>query len=688
MSSHGNCSHIETLACMMPDVWPIFFRKRQPLPIQIDAMPLIVRGQSVLMCGPTASGKTEAAVAPIYQRHLSFRRGILSVIHVAPTKALVNDLYYRIQEYFGGDFLGKVKRYTGDHHELDSIDQVFLLLTTPEALDSLQLMRPEKLIGIRAMIIDEIHFLHGFARGQQLRHVINRIKAAYKCSNHPKDNFQIVGMSATINDAEDVAKIWLGNNSSIVSSGEHRQIQMNLFATEPGEKDEIKARAKAIINWLEHDNANKILIFSNSRNGAHGLAVWLQNYLNQTIWTINMHIGILSKSERERVEDSIKRDNFVICVATSTLEIGIDIGDIDAVILAEAPSSINSFLQRIGRGNRRSDICNVVAIYATNHEKLLFQALLHCARNGHLDEVHEYDRPSVRFQQILSILWKATRSDKAFSINNINEISGNADHNSTIDDMLTTGALKSVGGALIPADDLMDEGDARRIHSVITGSVSQNIIDAQSGEVVASLSNDQFREGKFFIGGELRSAKRSNDGNIFLSRQRSSDFSQIAKLPAVRGNRRGLSRRLVWASVELSGIDPRQWLIMDNHLITWGGSEYNRLLKIILMNLRIGTDIKCDDFDLSSQNWNSIPNPRQMISLTENYLKNRKLPSDSIRIFREPTRYFRRLSRTMQTVESINSVPFKGLFKWLGECNSEYLLVKRGIFENLKLKYF
>jgi len=675
MSSHGSNSHIETLARMMPNVWPIFFKKRQPLPIQADAMPLIVRGQSVLMCGPTASGKTEAAIAPIYQRHLSFRRKILSVLHIAPTKALVNDLNYRIKEYFGGDFLGKVKRYTGDHHELDSIDQVFMLLTTPEALDSLQLMRPEKLIGIRAIIIDEIHFLHGFARGQQLRHVINRIKSVHNFSNHPKDNFQIVGMSATINDAEDVANIWLGKNSSIVASGEHRQIIMNLVSTELGKIDEIKARAKAIVSWLEHDDANKILVFSNSRNGAHGLAAWLQNYLNRTKWTINMHIGILSKSERERVEDSIKRDNFVICVATSTLEIGIDIGDIDTVVLAKAPTLINSFLQRIGRGNRRSGICKVVAIYGSSQEKLLFEALLHCARNGQLDEVHEYDRPSVRFQQILSILWKATRSDTAFSTNDINKISGDAEHNKIIDDMLTTGALKNVGEALIPADELMDEGDARRIHSVISGSIGQNIIDTQSGEVVASSSNDQFREGKFFIGGRLRSAKRSNDGNIFLTRERSSDVTQIAKLPAVRGGRRGLSRRLVWASAELSGTDPSQWLIMDNHLRTWGGSDYNRLLKNILMNLKIAIDIKSNDFDLSSQNWDSIPNPGQIIILTENYLKNKKLPSDSMRIFREPTRYLRRLSRTMQKIEENNSIPFRGLLKWLGECKSECLSV-------------
>ena len=166
------------LARMMPDAFPIFFTGRQPYPGQASVMPEIVRGQNVLFAAPTASGKTEAAVAPLYQRHVSFRRGALSTIYVAPTKALVNDLYERLVTYLGIKHPGTIARYTGDRHEYSRAEGAFCVVVTPEALDSLQLRHPELLHSVRSVVVDEIHLLHGQARGQQLRHVISRIRSA------------------------------------------------------------------------------------------------------------------------------------------------------------------------------------------------------------------------------------------------------------------------------------------------------------------------------------------------------------------------------------------------------------------------------------------------------------------------------------------------------------------------------
>src|SRR3954464_13982990 len=87
----GMTSNRSDLARMMPDAFPVFFTGRQPYPGQSLVMPEIVKGQNVLFAAPTASGKTEAAVAPLYQRHISFKRRSLSTIYTAPTKALVND---------------------------------------------------------------------------------------------------------------------------------------------------------------------------------------------------------------------------------------------------------------------------------------------------------------------------------------------------------------------------------------------------------------------------------------------------------------------------------------------------------------------------------------------------------------------------------------------------------------------
>ena len=118
-------------------------------------MPEIVSGHQVLFAAPTASGKTEAAVTPLFQRHLSFRRQSLSTIYVAPIKALVNDLHKRLVGYLGGSFPSAIARYTGDRHELKSSSGVFCLLATPEALNSLQLRRPKALADVRAVIADE-----------------------------------------------------------------------------------------------------------------------------------------------------------------------------------------------------------------------------------------------------------------------------------------------------------------------------------------------------------------------------------------------------------------------------------------------------------------------------------------------------------------------------------------------------
>src|SRR5689334_9189139 len=87
------------LTRLMPDAFPVFFTGRQPYVGQAMVMPEVVRGHNVLFAAPTASGKTEAAVTPLYQRHITFRRRNLSTIYVAPTKALVNDIYERLVDY-------------------------------------------------------------------------------------------------------------------------------------------------------------------------------------------------------------------------------------------------------------------------------------------------------------------------------------------------------------------------------------------------------------------------------------------------------------------------------------------------------------------------------------------------------------------------------------------------------------
>src|SRR2546429_597451 len=115
----------------MPDAWRIFFRHRTLRPIQHAVAPPLLKGVSVILSAPTASGKTEAVFAPLYQRHVSFRRSRLSLVYVAPTKALVNDMYERLIAYFGEASSDAVQRYTGDHHGYSDPAGRFALVATP-----------------------------------------------------------------------------------------------------------------------------------------------------------------------------------------------------------------------------------------------------------------------------------------------------------------------------------------------------------------------------------------------------------------------------------------------------------------------------------------------------------------------------------------------------------------------------
>ncbi|MBW2118203.1 MAG: DEAD/DEAH box helicase [Deltaproteobacteria bacterium] len=670
MSSPGNPSEIvQNFPTIMPDAWPVFFRRRFPRPIQIESMPYIVRGESALLCGPTASGKTEAVVAPLYQRHVSFRRNKLSVVHIAPTKALVNDLFFRLNDYLESLSPGLVTRYTGDHHDFTSPEGVFILLTTPEALDSLQLTRPDQLTSIRALVVDEIHLLHGSPRGQQLRYVMKRLEVACDQPQSPKDLFQIVGMTATIGDIEDVKRIWIGDWAKSIKTGDARDIDMIYLAAHAedlsGFTDE---KAESIAKWVKENNPRKVLVFGNSRNMTHAMAAALHDKLKESRWPVYLHIGILHATERVRVECAMKNDRFGVCVATSTLEVGIDIGDIDVIVLAEPPFSVYAFLQRIGRGNRNSDVCRVVAVHTDEQERTIFRALHHCACSGLLDDVHDYDRPSIRFQQVLSLAWRGVRTDSPVTEANIVERTGGFYHKDVIEDMLTTGALREIGAVLIPNDKLMDQGDKRRIHTTIVGAIGVPMIDIDSGEVVGYTSGNALDSGAIYIGGKMKKVVQSADGQIYIEPLKEDEKRYLTRLPSTR-IRRGLSRRIVWSIGELGGFNPKRWIRDKDHLLTWGGAKFNLLLRIVLKKTDVAKNTQHDDFGLKGLPKGLHVDPKLLYEWANEIWESNDISVDEAFQFCDRTRYLGDISRKMQIVEAINSIPFPSFLKWLKECD-------------------
>lgn len=652
------------LVRMMPDAFPMFFAGRQPYDGQVLVMPEVVRGHSVLFAAPTASGKTEAAVTPLYQRHLSFKRPVLSTVYVAPTKALVNDLYERMVGYLGTRHPGAVARYTGDRHEVGAIRGVFCLLATPEALDSLQLRRPEALAGVRAVVVDEIHLLHGQARGQQLRHVIDRIKSAGAPAASMRDEFHVVGMTATLEDMQGVASAWLGAEGRVLSHGAPRDIELQLIHIDPaaaGDPDLVRARSLA--RWIDEGAAEKVLVFSNSRNSAHALAANLHKELSGTRWPVYLHFGALAAAERERVESDMRSKRYGVCVATTTLEIGIDIGDIDAVVLADAPKSVTGFLQRIGRGNRRSGICRVVAFRASADDELMIRALLECGRRGELDDVYDYDRPSVRFQQVLSLCWRATRQDRPLSLASLATEAGTSDHASVVRDMVETGALSEIGGALVPCDRLMDEGDAGRIHTVIAGHQGAAVVDIRTGKPAMHDAAEGSAGAAIFVGGSMRRLLVGSEGGTYLGGEapRSQPLARIKSASA----RFYTSRSVVWGLAREKGFDPTRWRLEGGELVTWGGEPFNLLLAALLMRHVLGRRLVASAVSIAGP----VTAVELSIDAIRDWARQRELANDlplSVAVkFTAPSRFLGELSSGLAAEERRRSVPWAPFRRWL-----------------------
>lgn len=646
----------------MPDAFPVFLSGRQPYPGQALVMPDVVRGHNVLFAAPTASGKTEAAVAPLYQRHVSFERSNLSTVYIAPTKALVNDLYERLVAYLGARQPGIVARYTGDRHEFHAAAGAFCLLATPEALDSLQLRRPDMLAGVRSVVVDEIHLLHGQPRGQQLRHVIARIRHAATPPASPRDGFQVVGMTATLDDIASVARTWLGEGAKVFSHGSPRDIDLQLIDVDD-RADADRVRARALAAWLDQAGVEKALIFANSRNGAHALAAHLHRELSGARWPVHLHFGALAAAERERVEAQMRTKRYGVCVATTTLEIGIDIGDIDAIVLKDPPGSVSGFLQRIGRGNRRSGTCRVVAFRASEDDERLLRALVDCGRRGELDDVHDYDRPSVRFQQVLSLCWRATREDRPLSAAALCKEAGDEEHMSVIRDMIETGCLANVRGALVPCDRLMDMADAGRIHTVIAGRAGSTVVDIRTGKAAIKDADTSTAGGAVFHAGSMRRLLAASDGGTYLGGD-ATGSQRLARLRAT-GPRMPLSRSIIWGIARERGFNPARWQSSGMELVTWGGEIFNSLLATLLAR-----HDRAHRFVATPE---GILGPMLALDLSLGAVRELArageragdLPLSVAAKFTNPSRFFNELSRDLAVRERRRSLPWTSFHRWL-----------------------
>lgn len=316
-------------------------------PLQEKAIESVIAGEDVLLLAPTAGGKTEAAIFPLLSRMAAEDWRGLSVLYVCPIKALLNNLEPRLKRHAAA--LGRtVAVWHGDtsQGERKTIDRdpPDILLTTPESLEVILVsVRRDhnRILGcLRAIVVDELHAFAGDDRGWHLLSVIERTQ---KISGRP---IQRIGLSATIGNPARLLE-WLSGSAK----GSRRVIDGAGFERKKAEVtlDFVGTidNAGSLISQLHR--GEKRLVFVDSRERCEKLA---KRLIDLGVRTFVSHSS-LGLDERRRAEREFSEGKDCVIVATSTLELGIDVGDLDRVIQLDAPFSVASFLQRLGRSGRR-----------------------------------------------------------------------------------------------------------------------------------------------------------------------------------------------------------------------------------------------------------------------------------------------------------------------------------------------
>jgi ATP-dependent Lhr-like helicase len=374
-------------------------------PLQEATITPVLAGDNVVLLAPTAGGKTEAAMLPLLSRMAGQGWRGLTVLYVCPLRALLNNLEPRLSamtSWLGrraavwhGDVAVSVKRRLAS-------DPPDVLLTTPESLEAMLMSARVDhkwlFADLRAIVVDEVHAFAGDDRGWHLLGVLARLT---RLAARP---VQRIGLSATVGNAEALLD-WLADGSelprSVVNPPPASGTTVDVGLDYVGSLQ----NAATVIARLHQ--GEKRLVFCDSRAQVEELAVSLRE---RGVQTYVSHSS-LSVDERRQAEAAFATATNCVIVATSTLELGIDVGDLDRVIQVDAPMTVASFLQRLGRTGRRVGTTRNTLFLATS-SRALWQAaaLVLLWRRGFVEPVAPPPLPRhIVAQQILGLLLQERR---------------------------------------------------------------------------------------------------------------------------------------------------------------------------------------------------------------------------------------------------------------------------------------
>ncbi|MCR3884360.1 MAG: DEAD/DEAH box helicase [Methanothrix sp.] len=410
----------------------------EPTPPQKMAIPRILAGENILLIAPTGTGKTEAAALPLFHKMLRDKGrgggrkagaprgragaksargrgggsgageggqapGGISAIYVTPLRALNRDMLSRLQGW--GEELGiSVAVRHGDTTQAErraqSLRPPDLLITTPETL---QVMLTGKRLrtnlgGLKTVVIDEVHELAASKRGSQLAIVLERMVEV-------AGEFQRVGLSATVGTPETVAEFLVGSNRrcGILRADVERVAEFRVVSPQPKGGDFALARrlecdpqlAAQIRMIREAVKRERCLVFVNTRQAAEVLGSSFRRLGEE----IGVHHGSLSKEARIEAEEAFKAGRLQGLICTSSMELGIDIGDVDHVIQYGSPREVSRLVQRVGRAGHSMGRSSAGTIIATGPDDVA--EALAIARRANAKELEE-TRPHKKPKDVLA----------------------------------------------------------------------------------------------------------------------------------------------------------------------------------------------------------------------------------------------------------------------------------------------
>ncbi len=374
--------------------------------IQKIAIPKILSGEHTLVLAETGAGKSEAVWLPILEKIKNKKEGIRA-LYISPLRALGRDQYTRFTWWCDKLAVSHAVR-SGDTTQAERAkhrkEAPQILITTPESLQALligPIMR-NHLRNVEFVIIDEVHDILDNKRGSQLSLALERLELL-------APNFQRIAISATVANEQEAAKLIFGNrNYGIAEVGKGRKMDISV--------EYVSKQEERIKRLKELCEQHKTLLFVNTRSTAEELGASLK----KAGAPIEVHHGSLSKEVRIAAEDKFKNGEVKSLLSTSSLELGIDIGDVDLVIQYGSPHQVFRLIQRVGRSGHSLQKTPRGIVFATDFDDYLeAEAIATFASNAWIEDKRaECAASDVIAHQIIGLCMDIGKTD-AKTLHNI-----------------------------------------------------------------------------------------------------------------------------------------------------------------------------------------------------------------------------------------------------------------------------